>query len=237
MSDKEQHILAKRGLAATWIYLIILIGGVPLLGTLGAIEIKPISLNELGDLLAGAFGPLAIFWIVLGFFQQGRELQNSVATLELQAKELANSVTQQKELVSVTRETLEQERQVLSLKENQRKKALQPTLQISFQNGGSYGQNSFVHDLRIVNTGESVSNFSANLVSGTEKICSISAVHFKNDGALDSRHYGKIEKFDGILDLVIEYTDRDGEITGQLYGIEYVEQSDRAKYVITLRET
>lgn len=28
----------------------------------------PLELNELGDFCAGVFGPLAIFWLILGFF-------------------------------------------------------------------------------------------------------------------------------------------------------------------------
>lgn len=62
--------------------------------------------NEFGDFLAGCFAPLAFFWLVLGFFQQGDELRNSVAALHLQGEELRNSVEQQKQLVDVTREQL-----------------------------------------------------------------------------------------------------------------------------------
>ena len=35
------------------------------------IEILLMEPNEIGDLLAGIFGPLAILWLILGFFQQG----------------------------------------------------------------------------------------------------------------------------------------------------------------------
>lgn len=49
-----------------------------------------LKLNELGDFLAGTFGPIAFLWLVLGFLQQGRELR-------LQAEELRNSVQQQTE--------------------------------------------------------------------------------------------------------------------------------------------
>lgn len=62
--------------------------------------------NELGDFLAGCFAPLAFLWLVLGFFQQGDELKNSVAALKLQGEELRNSVEQQRQLVEVTREQL-----------------------------------------------------------------------------------------------------------------------------------
>jgi hypothetical protein len=59
-----------------------------------------------GDFLAGCFAPLAFFWLVLGFFQQGDELRNSVEALHLQGEELRNSVDQQRQLVEVTREQL-----------------------------------------------------------------------------------------------------------------------------------
>lgn len=62
--------------------------------------------NEFADFLAGCFAPLAFLWLVLGFFQQGDELRNSVAALKLQGEELRNSVEQQRQLVEVTREQL-----------------------------------------------------------------------------------------------------------------------------------
>ncbi|MFA8440710.1 hypothetical protein [Yoonia sp.] len=62
--------------------------------------------NAWGDFLAGSLGPLGIFWLVLGYFQQGRELQNSVDALNLQAKELRNSVKQQQAMVRITEQQL-----------------------------------------------------------------------------------------------------------------------------------
>ena len=47
--------------------------------------------NEWGDFLAGTLGPVALIWVVLGFFLQGRELGHSVQALNLQAEELRNS--------------------------------------------------------------------------------------------------------------------------------------------------
>jgi Fe2+ transport system protein B len=57
-------------------------------------------LNNLGDFLAGVFGPLAIFWLILGFLQQGKELQQNTEALEMQADELKKSVNQEKNLRS-----------------------------------------------------------------------------------------------------------------------------------------
>ena len=68
--------------------------------------LQTMGLNEVGDFLAGAFGPLAILWLVLGFFQQGIELRQSTSALLLQADELKATVSQQKEMVAVSRAQL-----------------------------------------------------------------------------------------------------------------------------------
>ena len=74
---------------------------------------KPKDLNSVGDFLAGAFAPLAFFWLVSGYYQQSKgleqnsealkiqaeELQRSTEALQLQANELANSVQEQKNLI------------------------------------------------------------------------------------------------------------------------------------------
>ena len=98
--------LGRVGLLLSAAYLAILIVGVCLSSSMGWIEWKTLEINQLGDFLAGAFGPLALGWLVLGFFQQGRELKNSVETLRLQAQELRNSVEQQRKLVEATREQI-----------------------------------------------------------------------------------------------------------------------------------
>lgn len=64
---------------------------------------KPKTLNELGDFIAGAFAPLAFFWLVRGYYQQGKELKQNTEALRLQADELKNSVEQQKLLQETTR--------------------------------------------------------------------------------------------------------------------------------------
>ena len=59
-------------------------------------------MNAIGDFLAGVFGPLSIFWLILGFFQQGHELAQNNESLRRQADELQASVEQQKELIKVS---------------------------------------------------------------------------------------------------------------------------------------
>ncbi|GFM83140.1 hypothetical protein PSCICN_38320 [Pseudomonas cichorii] len=69
-------------------------------------ELVCLPLNEVGDFLAGAFGPLALAWLVFGYFQQGEELRQGTIALRMQAEELRASVKQQAEMVEATRQTL-----------------------------------------------------------------------------------------------------------------------------------
>jgi hypothetical protein len=96
------------------------------------------DLNNIGDFLAGAFGPLAILWLVLGFFQQGIELRQNSEALHLQAKELQNSVTQQADLAATAKAqfdldkaALEHRIQELKDEEALRRRMLDPRLDIS----------------------------------------------------------------------------------------------------------
>lgn len=84
--------------------------------------------NEVGDLLAGAFSPLAFLWLVLGYIQQGEELKNSADALWLQGRELQNSVEQQRELVQVTRDQLALDQQGRDAAEREASRDAMPTL-------------------------------------------------------------------------------------------------------------
>jgi hypothetical protein len=59
-------------------------------------ELISLPLNELGDFAAGVFGPIAFLWLVLGYRQQGRELNISSNALTAQVEELKNTVEYQR---------------------------------------------------------------------------------------------------------------------------------------------
>ncbi|AMO72061.1 hypothetical protein [Sphingorhabdus sp. M41] len=103
-------------------------------------HIKAMTPNEFGDLLAGILGPLALLWLVLGFFQQGEELRQSVRALELQSEELRNSVTQQAALVEVTREQAQAELAALHEERQARRAATSPRFTIHANGGSRSGQ-------------------------------------------------------------------------------------------------
>lgn len=82
--------------------------------TIHGLGLTPMSSwNEFGDFLAGAFSPIAFLWLILGYLQQQRELQQNTRALEIQAEELKNSVLQYKAMVEVAREQLNNDREVL----------------------------------------------------------------------------------------------------------------------------
>lgn len=152
------------GVTVTFLYL----GGIFFFQREKILEIGALELNAFGDFLAGTFGPLAIFWLVLGFFQQGAELKNSVATLKLQAEELRNSVKAQSELVEVAREQLYHDMDHLRSELRTRKNSLQPRFSVALQHS-SGGPKGTKYRLRVTNIGHRASSVSVGLeVNGNQ---------------------------------------------------------------------
>jgi hypothetical protein len=92
---------------------VIWLGVIGLTWFFGSLE-SPESLNELGDFLAGIFAPIAFFWLILGYIQQGKQLDQNTKALEqqekalqLQINEMKESVQQQKEIASINEKTLQ----------------------------------------------------------------------------------------------------------------------------------
>lgn len=139
------------------VYLLALTGGVWLLSQWRLVVLAPLELNEVGDLLAGALGPLALIWVVIGYFQQGKELQNSVEALNLQAEEMRNSVEQQKAMLEVTREGFEHELAQVQRTERERRRKLEPQFEFTAE-GGSRTAGIIRNRIAITNVGGTVAN-------------------------------------------------------------------------------
>lgn len=112
--------LGKVGAAVTYIYLVVI--AAMIWGRSGQLLTMP--LNELGDFLAGAFGPVAFLWLVLGFLQQGDELRQGTEALKLQATELKNSVEQQSIMAKAAITQMAAQEIELEHKERQRQLSL-----------------------------------------------------------------------------------------------------------------
>ena len=95
LNDKqERRRLPQIGLVLTAIYLVGLVAYLAVQGQNPA----DLRLNELGDFLGGVSSPLAFLWLVLGFFQQSREIRLSSTALHLQAAEMKRSVDEHRRL-------------------------------------------------------------------------------------------------------------------------------------------
>ncbi len=95
LDDKrERRRLPLIGLVATLLYVV----GLLLYLVLKGQNPADLRLNELGDFLGGVSSPLAFLWLVLGFFQQGREIRLSNQALRLQAREMKRGVEEHRRL-------------------------------------------------------------------------------------------------------------------------------------------
>ena len=123
-----------------------------------------LRLNEWGDFFAGFFSPVAFLWLVLGFLQQGKELQLSTSALELQAQELQHSVEQQRQLVEVTR--LQVDTELTALKEEQlsRREAAQPKFVMGGV-GGQFSENNATYHTDLKNVGNTATDLEVTLLS------------------------------------------------------------------------
>lgn len=87
-------------------------------------DFSSLKLNELGDYLAGVFGPLALFWVVIGYFQQGEELRSSTT-------ELARSVDALKRQADTAQKRYDAEQAARDLEQERYKRDISPNFKLT----------------------------------------------------------------------------------------------------------
>ena len=97
---RERRRLPMIGLALSAVY----VAGVTIYLVLQGQNPADLRLNELGDFVGGVSSPLAFLWLVLGFFQQSREIRLSNKALHLQAREMRRSVDEHRRIAGGTDE-------------------------------------------------------------------------------------------------------------------------------------
>ncbi|MCK4951737.1 MAG: hypothetical protein KAS48_07950 [Gammaproteobacteria bacterium] len=123
-------------------------------------ELTEMPLNEFGDFFAGVFGPLMLFWLIMGYIQQQKELQQNTAALELQAEELKKSVEQHKELVKATKEQVQADLKALEIEQVKSLREAHPVF--SIMQSGQYKRSgdNFALKITIKNIGMPASSVS-----------------------------------------------------------------------------
>ncbi|WP_228152938.1 MULTISPECIES: hypothetical protein [unclassified Acinetobacter] len=62
---------------------------------------SPISLNELGDFLAGIVAPIAFLWLILGYVQQGKQLEQNSKSIRQQSESLQLQIEEFRKMVEI----------------------------------------------------------------------------------------------------------------------------------------
>ena len=166
-------------------------------------ELICLKLNELGDLAAGAFGPLAFLWLVLGYIQQGRELKLSSEALHMQAEELKRSVEQQCEMVAA---------QKVSLQNYER--TLEPLLNLEV-NDARWGEGAFNVDLKLSNTGDYCESVIVKLLATDNKERNIDPLM---SGASCTVQFCDLHEWEDFI-VVVEYKTRSGASNSQSFKV------------------
>lgn len=165
-----------------------------------------LALNEWGDFLAGAFAPLAFLWLVIGYMQQGEELQHSTDALRLQAQELQNSVIQQRDLVDVSRLQLESERKASAMVQRSQAEAAKPRFEITCKCQDLQRHSKF--DIIVENKGVNVTRVTGSIGGEDSKtVHLIEEDIFETSRKLSIKNEFSIKDTETGLTLVISYVD------------------------------
>jgi hypothetical protein len=184
----------------------------------------PTKLNEWGDFCAGFFSPLALFWIVLGYLQQGDELQASTKALEMQALELKasvtalnlqtvelqNSVRTQGELVEVSRLAQQQELESIRDERARRKDLARPKFFIISGNATFSSGVSGKYICKLANRGALATRVQMTWNPPDPGLSELFLPSVDPDGAVD---FGITWRFDRPLNstATLKYRDADNE--------------------------
>lgn len=121
-------------------------------------ELLRLDLNSLGDFLAGAFGPLALAWVVFGYFQQGEELRNS-------SNELKQSVAELKRQSDTAQYQFEHEKIIAEDRIKSHKKSISPDFILSYDRFNDGGRDKSAV-FSIINYGAAVRDVEVSIIDG-----------------------------------------------------------------------
>jgi len=175
-------------------------------------ELFNLKLNEIGDFLAGAFGPVAFLWLILGYLQQGRELKLSSEALHLQVAEFRNSVEQQTHLVTVGREQIAAQTDALDHERRRYEKSMEANFIFS-TSSKLFTNDTHIHTYDIINLGADAFDISAS-VALPDKVSSFNMAVMKRDQSAKLRFEYKDVADDHLSSMDCSYRTQDGRAIG-----------------------
>ncbi|WP_407478474.1 hypothetical protein [Acinetobacter baumannii] len=213
----ERKIMVKNAIRIGWILTFLWITII-----IGLLITKPIplTLNEMGDFIAGVSSPLAFLWVVVGYYQSQQALIMQAEELSQNTKALSAQVEEMKKTTEIQEnQLLELKQQHAELGKNERIK-IQPFFDIKFVRlieGASNNQyfiiirfeiecmSSFARTISLSFGGvESESNYINYIKEGETKNNTVT-VHVKSLKQLNNKE----------LDII--YYDRNHTLTKQRY--------------------
>lgn len=194
-----------------------LVTGLYILGVFVVVYLKRstlpcLGLNEIGDFLAGVFGPLAFLWLVLGYLQQGRELKLSSEALRMQADELKASVEQQTVMARAATDQLKAQQLAFELQVWRHEQEISANFDVlPFRTSGPH-QRKTTSSLRVTNRGHD-----ARCVVG---------IFDSNIGVVPKIEFGDMKHGATSADMGFGYEAADNDVVGNFY-IEYLRSDDK----------
>lgn len=125
-------------------------------------SVLTLTLNEWGDFFAGAVAPVALFWLVLGYIQQGEELRLNTEALRAQQEELRRQVEETATLaLNAERQAAATEQLALATKNEVQRAVLKEEAESMplFRSGGGSGSGGRT-ELNVRNAGATVKRLS-----------------------------------------------------------------------------
>ena len=171
------------------------------------------GLNEWGDFLAGLSAPLALLWLVIGYFQQAEELRLNTSALHAQQEELSRQVKETAILAENSeRQALASESLVtLTMENSQRAEEIrQIQAKPKLISGGSGGFSGGVQ-ITIINAGSIVSEVSFDIDGIGEIPFSHAKIWKTNERGKLTFQRGKANLPKFPAELTIKYTTKYGQ--------------------------
>lgn len=171
-------------------------------------EVFGLPLNSLGDFLAGAFGPLALAWLIFGYFQQGDELRQGTEALKVQAEELRNSVEQQSRIAEISLKTLELQAADRVAEEKKYRSSLRPILDFGEANP-SFSNSLWIAESGFYNDGAQIYSVEIYASKGKRKRLCSSFRTMHRDGEEVVNIIWGVDDGDGDLTVDVLYLEQD----------------------------